>query len=234
MGCQALHSTNAWAHLSAQSSSTKTFLDQPLYPLQSDHINSKTLASNPEASPNDEARQRSSSEAVDAYSHGQADLLSFDDLLFEDEDQMHATADEEDDEEDEARKEAVRVAMIGVPAVTNRPASSDEVDEPRDPGGGLDHHRSLHSEDSLEITRRLSDEPRAPDYWLEDKPGVAGTAVRDGDDPLLVNPKQYHRIVKRRAARARLEEMGRLSRERKVGHLYCLAASRLETEMLNC
>ncbi|GAA6059269.1 hypothetical protein JCM10212_006662 [Sporobolomyces blumeae] len=37
----------------------------------------------------------------------------------------------------------------------------------------------------------------------------------DEAEPLYVNAKQYHRILKRRAARARLEEMGRLSRERK-------------------
>ncbi|KAK4701956.1 nuclear transcription factor Y, alpha, partial [Phenoliferia sp. Uapishka_3] len=45
-----------------------------------------------------------------------------------------------------------------------------------------------------------------------------GTAAAGGDEhePLYVNAKQYHRILKRRMARARLEEMGRLSRERKV------------------
>lgn len=36
------------------------------------------------------------------------------------------------------------------------------------------------------------------------------------DEPLFVNAKQYHRIMKRRAARSRCEEMTRLSKERKV------------------
>ncbi|GAA5958829.1 hypothetical protein JCM21900_003940 [Sporobolomyces salmonicolor] len=40
-------------------------------------------------------------------------------------------------------------------------------------------------------------------------------AAADEAEPLYVNAKQYHRILKRRTARARLEEMGRLSRERK-------------------
>ncbi|GAA5867242.1 hypothetical protein JCM8547_003132 [Rhodosporidiobolus lusitaniae] len=40
-------------------------------------------------------------------------------------------------------------------------------------------------------------------------------AAADEAEPLYVNAKQYHRILKRRLARARLEEMGRLSRERK-------------------
>ena len=45
----------------------------------------------------------------------------------------------------------------------------------------------------------------------------AGTA-RD-DETLYINPKQYSRILKRRAARARLEETKRLSNERKVRQL---------------
>lgn len=36
------------------------------------------------------------------------------------------------------------------------------------------------------------------------------------DEPLFVNAKQYHRIMKRRAARSRRDEMTRLSKERKV------------------
>ncbi|GAA5914774.1 transcription activator HAP2 [Sporobolomyces salmoneus] len=51
------------------------------------------------------------------------------------------------------------------------------------------------------------------------EPGV-GQVLQQGlaadeAEPLYVNAKQYHRILKRRLARARLEEMGRLSRERK-------------------
>jgi len=37
------------------------------------------------------------------------------------------------------------------------------------------------------------------------------------EEPLYVNAKQYFRILKRRVARARLEELHRLSRQRKVG-----------------
>lgn len=36
------------------------------------------------------------------------------------------------------------------------------------------------------------------------------------DEPLYVNAKQYYRILKRRVARARLEEVHRLSQKRKV------------------
>ena len=38
------------------------------------------------------------------------------------------------------------------------------------------------------------------------------------EEPLYVNAKQYYRILKRRVARARLEEVHRLSRQRKVRH----------------
>jgi CCAAT-binding transcription factor (CBF-B/NF-YA) subunit B len=37
------------------------------------------------------------------------------------------------------------------------------------------------------------------------------------EEPLYVNAKQYFRILKRRVARARLDELHRLSRQRKVG-----------------
>jgi hypothetical protein len=40
------------------------------------------------------------------------------------------------------------------------------------------------------------------------------------DEPLYVNAKQYFRILKRRVARARLEEVHRLSRQRKVPILF--------------
>jgi len=47
---------------------------------------------------------------------------------------------------------------------------------------------------------------------------VDGEQPLDGDneEPLYVNAKQYHRILKRRIARQRLEELNRLSRSRKV------------------
>ncbi|KAG6889575.1 hypothetical protein C0992_004683 [Termitomyces sp. T32_za158] len=40
------------------------------------------------------------------------------------------------------------------------------------------------------------------------------------DEPLYVNAKQYFRILKRRVARARLEEVHRLSRQRKARRLF--------------
>lgn len=44
---------------------------------------------------------------------------------------------------------------------------------------------------------------------------VAHPAVEVVEEPLYVNAKQYHRILKRRAARARLEELNRVAKARK-------------------
>lgn len=41
-------------------------------------------------------------------------------------------------------------------------------------------------------------------------------AADDRDQPLYVNAKQYHRILKRRQARARLEAAGKIPKERRV------------------
>jgi hypothetical protein len=45
------------------------------------------------------------------------------------------------------------------------------------------------------------------------------------EEPLYVNAKQYHRILKRRAARARLEELNQLIRQRKVSSVLVATAS---------
>ena len=50
---------------------------------------------------------------------------------------------------------------------------------------------------------------------------VASAADGDDEEPLYVNAKQYNRILKRRLARARLEELHRLSRQRKVCCYHC-------------
>jgi hypothetical protein len=58
---------------------------------------------------------------------------------------------------------------------------------------------------------------RRPDDFA---PGPSADQIQDDnpidEEPLYVNAKQYFRILKRRVARARLEEVHRLSRQRKV------------------
>jgi hypothetical protein len=66
------------------------------------------------------------------------------------------------------------------------------------------------------------DSPATLSTASSSSPVTAAQASSDpiDEEPLYVNAKQYHRILKRRAARARLEELHRLSKERKV----CLSA----------
>jgi hypothetical protein len=55
-------------------------------------------------------------------------------------------------------------------------------------------------------------DPTPPPHALQSSPPI-------DDEPLYVNAKQYYRILKRRVARARLEEVHRLSQKRKVTSL---------------
>jgi hypothetical protein len=55
----------------------------------------------------------------------------------------------------------------------------------------------------------FSQDPSPPSHTPQPDPPI-------DDEPLYVNAKQYYRILKRRVARARLEEVHRLSQKRKV------------------
>lgn len=51
--------------------------------------------------------------------------------------------------------------------------------------------------------------------------GASSSAPGSDEEPLLyVNARQYKRILKRRAARAKLHEMGKIPKERPVSNLY--------------
>ncbi|KAL5523465.1 hypothetical protein ACEPAG_7638 [Sanghuangporus baumii] len=84
-------------------------------------------------------------------------------------------------------------------------------------------HSHLHHELDLEMADATIQPPQAgpSSSGLTEPPATAGTAVTTVSDqpldeePLYVNAKQYYRILKRRVARARIEELHRLSRQRK-------------------
>jgi hypothetical protein len=50
---------------------------------------------------------------------------------------------------------------------------------------------------------------------LSYRPQEHTAAAEPAEEPLYVNAKQYHRILKRREARARLEELNRVAKARK-------------------
>ncbi|TDL25886.1 hypothetical protein BD410DRAFT_716331, partial [Rickenella mellea] len=62
--------------------------------------------------------------------------------------------------------------------------------------------QSADTSDPTPSAQRPSDSSYDPDTPID-------------EEPLYVNAKQYYRILKRRVARARLEELHRLSRQRK-------------------
>lgn len=121
----------------------------------------------------------------------------------------------------------------------------DDDDDEEDEGGEYGGQDSEGGESGVEASDQQGQEALDEDEEEEDadephrtrgrsyrrRPAVAGNEAAAGNshcparaeggggdehEPLYVNAKQYHRILKRRQARARLEEMGRLSRQRKV------------------
>lgn len=74
-------------------------------------------------------------------------------------------------------------------------------------------HRSSYEEQYIDDRDDHEDLVKIEDGEDEAEEEEGGDV--DDQEPLYVNAKQYHRIVKRRAARARLEELNRLVRSRK-------------------
>lgn len=68
-----------------------------------------------------------------------------------------------------------------------------------------------HEQDNEELYKQ-----EIEDVYEEGEGAAAEGQGEDDEEPLYVNAKQYHRILKRRIARQRLEELNRLSRSRKV------------------
>lgn len=87
-------------------------------------------------------------------------------------------------------------------------------------GGGAGGNVAEGREDSDQDQAQDQDDGEGGEGGEGEGEGEEGEEGEQGDldneEPLYVNAKQYHRILKRRMARARLEELNRLSRSRKV------------------
>lgn len=53
-------------------------------------------------------------------------------------------------------------------------------------------------------------------HVVDEPPQALASIDLENDEPLYVNAKQYERILKRRAQRQRLEELGKVAKARKV------------------
>ncbi|CAL8091093.1 unnamed protein product [Calicophoron daubneyi] len=70
---------------------------------------------------------------------------------------------------------------------------------------------------STQVVQVASPKPENPNGQTLGAPQAAtnvSPSVTGGEEPLYVNAKQYHRILKRRQARAKLEAQGRIPKER--------------------
>ncbi|KAF9430153.1 Transcriptional activator [Podila epigama] len=83
------------------------------------------------------------------------------------------------------------------------------------------HSRAHHDQDRQQPPP--SQQPSHPQFApeLPQPPAMSGDgsgapASQPDEEPLYVNAKQYHRILKRRAARAKLEELNRMAKIRKT------------------
>lgn len=83
-------------------------------------------------------------------------------------------------------------------------------------GNGLySSSEASHEEPNGYVDQRSREDELVKVETAKDGPAPADGEEADNEEPLYVNAKQYHRILKRRLARARLEELNRLVRSRK-------------------
>jgi hypothetical protein len=94
------------------------------------------------------------------------------------------------------------------PSAGEQPQSSSSYDYyPQD-------HQQQHQPPTHHLDN-LQSAPPSPDLTTRTADQITQENALD-EEPLYVNAKQYYRILKRRVARARLEEVHRLSKQRKV------------------
>lgn len=106
----------------------------------------------------------------------------------------------------------------------NHTLSSDSLSDPPSAGeqppssSSYDYYSQDHQQQHPPPTHHL-DNPQSnapsPDLATRAADQITQENALD-EEPLYVNAKQYYRILKRRVARARLEEVHRLSKQRKV------------------
>jgi hypothetical protein len=106
----------------------------------------------------------------------------------------------------------------------NHTLSSNPLSNPLSAGeqppssSSYDYYSQDHQQQHPPPTHHLDDTQStapSPDLTTRTADQITQENALD-EEPLYVNAKQYYRILKRRVARARLEEVHRLSKQRKV------------------
>ena len=106
----------------------------------------------------------------------------------------------------------------------NHSLSSNSLSDPLSAGeqppssSSYDYYPQDHQQQHQPPTHHLDDlqsTAPSPDLTTRAADQITQESTLD-EEPLYVNAKQYYRILKRRVARARLEEVHRLSKQRKV------------------
>lgn len=109
-------------------------------------------------------------------------------------------------------------AEAGPSTYSRQSSATDEfLNQPDDVGEEVDEPLVKHED----AGRALSGDEGSGENGQDgaDMQGQEQMGDEDNEEPLYVNAKQYHRILKRRAARQRLEELNRLARSRKVSKI---------------
>ncbi|KAF9136858.1 Transcriptional activator [Linnemannia schmuckeri] len=111
--------------------------------------------------------------------------------------------------DDQARYQGYQQSFQGLPGMM--PPQSPSGSSPTSSHSRLTHDQDQHHTGAFQP--ELGGQP-AQMVGGEGAMGHAPAAPAD-EEPLYVNAKQYHRILKRRAARAKLEELNRMAKIRK-------------------
>ncbi|KAF9905353.1 Transcriptional activator [Linnemannia zychae] len=114
--------------------------------------------------------------------------------------------------DDQARYQGYQQSFQGLPGMM--PPQSPSGSSPTSSHSRLTHDQDQQQHHAGAFQPELGQPAQMIGGGSEGSVGHAPAAAAD-EEPLYVNAKQYHRILKRRAARAKLEELNRMAKIRK-------------------
>ncbi|KAF9135520.1 Transcriptional activator [Mortierella sp. 14UC] len=115
--------------------------------------------------------------------------------------------------DDQARYQGYQQSFQGLPGMM--PPQSPTGSSPTSSHSRLTHDQDQPQHHAGAFQPELGQPAQMVGGGSEGSVGHAPAAAPADEEPLYVNAKQYHRILKRRAARAKLEELNRMAKIRK-------------------